>query len=184
MFDDTPVAASITSSWSRDSHLIQTGRVAIGRSRARATAPSDRFIRPAVTSSQESIASPGTGATRSASLRPVATVLRSTTSTSRGGATCRYSFDHCFCGQIVRKANDVVKQSVHSCQSSLHLDNRSRPTRLGTTPTHPVPGGVGVRLRGGQPGRRFRARPVPPAPVRLADRRRRRRPAAARWPGR
>ncbi len=43
--DVTPVAASMTSSWSRESHLIQTGRVAMGRSSARATAPSDRSIR-------------------------------------------------------------------------------------------------------------------------------------------
>ena len=87
MVDDTPVAASIASSWSRESHLIQTGRVAMGRSSARATAPSDRSIRRAVTSSQESIASPCTGATRSGSLRPVATAPRSTTFTSRGEAT-------------------------------------------------------------------------------------------------
>jgi hypothetical protein len=89
MLDDTPVAASMASSWSGERHLIQTGRVAMGRSSARATAPSDRSIRPAVTSSQESIASPGTGATRRGSLRPVATALRSATSTSRGGAASR-----------------------------------------------------------------------------------------------
>ncbi|MGB8793939.1 MAG: hypothetical protein WCD33_20875 [Mycobacterium sp.] len=38
MLDDTPVAASMASSWSGERHLIQTGRVAMGRSSARATA--------------------------------------------------------------------------------------------------------------------------------------------------
>ena len=122
--DDAPVAASMTPSWSSESHLIQIGSVAVERSRARATAPSDRSIRPAVTSSQEVDRFPGTGATRSGSLRLGATALRSTTFTSRGRTACRYSFDHCSCSQIVRRANAVVKQSVHSCQSSLHIDHR------------------------------------------------------------
>jgi hypothetical protein len=34
----------MTSSWSRESHLIQVGRVAMGRSSARATAPSGRSM--------------------------------------------------------------------------------------------------------------------------------------------
>jgi hypothetical protein len=87
----------------------------------------------AVTSSHESIASPGVGVTRSGSLRPRPTALQSTTLTSLGGYPRAYSFDPCFCGQIVRKADDVVKQSGHSCQSSLHLDSRDDLVRRLTT---------------------------------------------------
>ena len=114
-------------SWSSESHLIQPGRVAIGRASARATAPRDISTRPAVTSSQESIAtSPGTGATRSGSPRPVAKVLRSTTLIRRGGLTSDSGLDRRVCVQKVRKTDDVVKQSPSSCQSSLHLDSRCR----------------------------------------------------------
>jgi hypothetical protein len=113
-------------SWSSESHLIQPGRVAIGRASARATAPRDISTRPAVTSSQESIAtSPGTGATRSGSPRPVAKVLRSTTLIRRGGLTSDSGLDRRVCVQKVRKTDDVVKQSPSSCQSSLHLDSCS-----------------------------------------------------------
>jgi hypothetical protein len=69
-FDDTrrhPVAACTTSSCSRESHLIQVGRVTIGRTNARATARNARPMLCAVTSSHESIASPGTRVTRSGS---------------------------------------------------------------------------------------------------------------------
>lgn len=112
----------------------QVGRVAMGRSSARATAPSGRSMSRAVTSSHESIASPGVGVTRNGSLRPGATALRSTILTSRSRVTRGFAVDQRFYGQIVRKANDVVKQSVRSCQSSLHLDNSSTNTTTVTAP--------------------------------------------------
>jgi hypothetical protein len=94
-------------------------------------------MRRAVTSSQEPIdrfSWRRCHSKRQPKLRPAATGLRSTTLTSRGGAMSRYRFDHCFCGQIVRQANAVVKQSVRSCQSSLHLDN-SRPDVCSVAPS-------------------------------------------------
>jgi hypothetical protein len=80
-----------------------------GPPRGRA-APSARPIRLAVASSQESIASPGAGATRSGSLRPVATVLRSTTLTSRDPVNRGSAYEQRFCVQKVDTANDVVKR--------------------------------------------------------------------------
>jgi transcriptional regulator GlxA family with amidase domain len=49
-------------------HRIQVGRVALGRSSARTTAPSETYMRSAVASSQESMDSPGTGTTRTGGL--------------------------------------------------------------------------------------------------------------------
>ncbi|MDT5153383.1 MAG: hypothetical protein QOI01_5116 [Mycobacterium sp.] len=66
----------MTSSWSRESHLIRVGRTAMGRSRARATAPSGSAMSRAVTASHESIVFPGAGASRSGSLLLGATAMQ------------------------------------------------------------------------------------------------------------
>ncbi len=90
-------------------HRIQVGRVALGRSSARTTAPSETYMRSAVASSQESMDSPGTGTTRTGSLRAVTAAAHVTNLTSRGWAFSASGPDLRFCVQKVRTANDVVK---------------------------------------------------------------------------
>jgi hypothetical protein len=59
-----PVAEAIASTCARVNQLIHSGRVVAGSSMIRAIAPTVTSIYRAVASSQESMASPGTGSTR------------------------------------------------------------------------------------------------------------------------
>jgi hypothetical protein len=52
------------------------------------------------------------------------------------------ALDQHFCGSMVSTANDVVKQSMHACQSSLHLDSRCR---LSPSTTSMVPADLWVQ---------------------------------------
>jgi hypothetical protein len=121
-FDDTrrhPVAACTTSSCSRESHLIQVGRVTTrGRQHGmldpccvllhRAT---NRSLRPAP-ESPEAAALRGT------------TTLRPTTLTGARVFRVPTRLEQGKCGvMIISRTNHVVKQSLRVCQSSLHLDN-------------------------------------------------------------
>jgi hypothetical protein len=114
----TPVAASTAAHWFGDSTFRHNGRAWVGSSSTRATVPGGSSNRAAVASSQESIDSPGTGATLEGSLRAVIAAVS------------------CGSESRPRRSHEVATPLARECERSLADATPASGANQSTQPTN------------------------------------------------